>query len=436
MSRADDYKQMDSAQAIDYINQRDWRESRLGLERIVELLGGLGNPQLNTRFVHVAGTNGKGSVCAMLAQILAAAGYRTGLFTSPYISSFNERIQIDGHFISDEALAQTTSQVRGIADEMLDHPTEFELITAVALQYFSEQQCDIVVLEVGMGGRLDATNVIPLPEVAAITPISLDHTVELGDTVGKIAAEKAGIIKPGGCVVSAGQVPDARAVITEVCASMDAQLTVVEAADVIVEQDDLSGQSFSYRDHHDLRIGLLGTYQPHNAAVVVEVVECLRDKGWQISEEALRAGLFAARWPARFELVHERPWFIIDGGHNPQGAESLAANLRHYFPDAEITFIFGVMADKDITSMILAVLPLAHKVFTVTADNHRALPAAQLADCVRAGGLTAVQAYGSVEQAVEEAMRTAGSNTVICAFGSFYIAGALRRIFKLDNQSA
>ncbi|NLG10370.1 MAG: bifunctional folylpolyglutamate synthase/dihydrofolate synthase [Coriobacteriaceae bacterium] len=426
---------MDSDQAIKYINQREWRESRLGLERVSELLELMGNPQLETRFAHIAGTNGKGSVCIMLAESLMAAGYRTGLFISPYINVFNERIQVDGQAITDDALAKITERVRLYADQMSDHPTEFELIAAVAMQYFADQHCDIVVLEVGLGGRLDATNVIPVPEVAVIAPISLDHTAELGDTLEKIASEKAGIIKSGGCLVSAVQSPGVSEVINEICGNRGASLRAVDPAALVVQANNLTGQRFTYKHHQDLEIRLLGTYQPANAAVVIEVVECLRRKDWLISDDALRKGLLSARWPARFELVHQRPWFIIDGGHNPQGAVSLAANIRHYFADKPVDLIFGVMADKDIQTMLSAVLPLASRVFTVTADNHRAMPADQLAEYVRASGLTEVLACDSVEQAVTQAMQTADPDQVICAFGSFYIAGAIRRLFGLVPQT-
>lgn len=208
---------MDYNSTIQYITKKDWQESKLGLSRVHELLEKLGNPHKKLRYIHVAGTNGKGSTCAMLASILTEAGYKTGLYTSPFINYFNERIQVDGHPISDDALIKTTGRVRFFADTMENHPTEFEMITAIAFEYFHQISCDIVVLEVGLGGRLDATNVIPAPDVAVITPISIDHVAYLGDTVEQIAAEKAGIIKSGCEVVSSPQLPEAADVLRKTC---------------------------------------------------------------------------------------------------------------------------------------------------------------------------------------------------------------------------
>jgi len=418
--------------AIEYITHRDWWESRLGLERINELLARLGNPHQELKYVHVAGTNGKGSVCAMLASVLTAAGYKTGLYTSPYINLFNERIQVNGVPISDEVLREITTKVKTETESLADHPTEFELITIIAFEYFRHSGCDIVVLEVGLGGRLDATNAIPMPEVAVITPISYDHVAVLGDTIGKIAVEKAGIIKPGGCVVSAPLPPEAEEVIRHICVENRATLEFVDTRDVAVYQNSISGQWMNYKRYEGLEIPLLGAYQPQNTAVAVSVVEKLRSRGWKISDASLHKGLSKTRWPARFEIVHREPWVIVDGGHNVQCVDNLVDNLNTYFPGKKVTFITGVMADKDFKAMFERVIPIAKRVFTVTPDNPRAFGARELSEFFLAHGVKDVKPCKSVEQGVTEANNIAGKDGIVCAFGSFYMAGAIRKMFGLN----
>ena len=422
---------MDRQGAAQYLTNTDWRKSRLGLERINELLTKLGSLHEKLRYVHVAGTNGKGSVSAMLAGILHEAGYKTGLYTSPYINRFNERIQVDGQPIGDDALAEVTGQVRQAAETMTDHPTEFELITAVGLKYFYEVNCDIVVLEVGLGGRLDATNIIPVPEAAVITSIGLDHTAELGNTLEKIAAEKAGIIKPGGDVVLYPQSLDVERVIEQTCKERGARLTKVDFESLRVREDNLGGQRFDYGGMRDLHTPLPGDYQRYNAAVALTVTETLREKGWQIGKDAVCRGLEKTKWPARFELVYLRPAFIVDGGHNPQGAVSVRRNLERYFPGRKVTFLIGVMADKDYEEMFSSIIPLAKRIITVAPNNPRALPAEKLADYFKAKGFDRVAARGSVKEGIDAALEAAEEEEVICAFGSFYMAGAVREYFNL-----
>lgn len=423
---------MSNEQAIAYITRRDWRESRLGLTRMKELLAHLGNPQQKLKFVHVAGTNGKGSTCCMLSSILREAGYRTGLYISPYITRFNERVQVNGVSISDEDLNAVTEQVGRFADQMEDHPTEFEMITVIGLQYFAQQGCDIVVLEVGMGGSLDATNIIDFPEVAVIAPVSLDHTEFLGDTVEEIAQSKAGIIKDGCRVVSAPQLPGVAEVIRQTCEERNATLTVVAPQTIRVEQNSMEGQTFSYGQYTDLNIALLGSYQTRNAAVVLEITEQLRQCGWNITDEAVRKGLSAARWPARFEIVQRKPWMVVDGGHNLQCVESLTENLDFYFPGKKVTFVTGVMADKDYATMFTKIIPYAKRIITVMPDYHRALDAPSLAAFFRGQGVEEVTPCDSVEEGVKEALRLVGEDELVCAFGSFYMSGTIRSMFVAD----
>ena len=323
---------MDYKEALEYIDGMSWFGSRPGLERVGELLHRLGDPQKKLKYVHVAGTNGKGSASAMLASVLKAAGYKTGLFTSPYLSRFNERMQINGKEIENDVLADIVSRVKPIAESMDEHPTEFELMTAAALLWYAEEKCGIVVLEVGLGGRFDATNIIDAPEAAVIMNIGLDHTKVLGDTVEKIAFEKAGIIKPGCDVILYQQSESVTDVVRARCEEQGARLHIADFSQIVSEFDSLDGQVFDYKGDA-YAIPLLGAHQLKNAAVAVETVQVLRGRGWKLEQDAVEHGLYAVSWPARFEVVADEPYFVVDGGHNPQCARTVVDNLRNYFPD-------------------------------------------------------------------------------------------------------
>lgn len=418
-----DYMSYDDA--MDYIHHVTWRGSRLGLERTRELLSRIGDPHKKLKFVHVAGTNGKGSTCAMIAKTLTLAGYQTGLYISPFINRFNERMQMNGHFISDEQLAEITAFIKPHADAMADHPTEFELITVIAFEYFLRSKADIVVLEVGMGGELDSTNVIDTPELAVITNIGLDHTRELGPTIGDIASAKAGIIKPGGDVLIYDQNETADKVFTDACASRGSKLHITDHSRISNVSVSLDALSFDCAPYGTLACGLVGTYQAHNAAVAITAIEILQQKGWNISEENLRNGLREVRWPARFELLRRDPVFIADGGHNPQGIQAVAESLSGHFPDQKITFLLGVMADKDIPQMIETLTPLAKTFVTVTPDNPRALSADVLAAMLMERNLTAASC-GTVAEGVQLSIDLAGSDGIVCALGSLYMLGEVR----------
>ena len=437
---------------IAYINTPRWQASRLGLERIHELLERLGRPQDRLKFVHVAGTNGKGSICAYLASILSAAGYRTGMFTSPYIERFEERIRVDGAMISPDELRDVTLAVRehaeAMAEETGDHPTEFELMTAVALEHFARFGCDIVVLEVGLGGRLDSTNVIDAPEACVIARIELDHTALLGNTLAAIAGEKAGIIKEGSAVVSWPQEPEAMAVIEHAAAEHGCELRVPDFAQLeegaIRWEDGASPfRSFSYREWTDLRTGILGSYQPQNATVALEVVSVLRGRGWHIPDEAVRAGVARTRWPGRFEIVEggsspDGFAIVVDGGHNPQGARALADSLAEVFPGRKPVFVIGVLEDKDYPRMLEDVLPLGSAFVCVTPDNPRALPAHKLARAIRWTGQDLLGCSACVnpvvardfEDAIRRARELADPDGLICAFGSLYSVAALKEAVR------
>lgn len=415
-------------EALSYIHSVNWQGSKLGLERTQELLERLGNPEKKLKFIHIAGTNGKGSTAAMLASIMEKAGYRVGLYTSPFIDRFNERMQVNHQQIPDQTLANLTEYIRPFADVMDDSPTEFELITALAMEYFLREKCEIVVLEVGMGGALDSTNVIESPEAAVIAAMGLDHIRELGPTMADIARAKAGIIKPGCGVVSYGGNSEADQIFERVCKEKGAQLCQPDFSAVLPGEFGLDGQSFSYQSWKDLRIPLIGSYQMNNAAVVLETVEVLRGRGWKISDEAVRQGLAETRWPARFEVLRRDPVFIVDGGHNPHGIRATAESLRRLFPGKKFTFVTGVMADKDVESILGLIVPLAERFFTVRPNNPRAMAAEELARRIGAMGVKA-EPCGSVAEGVARAIEAEGPEGVACALGSLYMSGEVRACF-------
>lgn len=415
-------------EALSYIHSICWKGSKLGLDRTRELLGKLDDPQKELKFIHIAGTNGKGSTAAMLSSILEEAGYRVGLYTSPFINRFNERMQVNHQPIPDEELAALTEYVRPHADAMADSPTEFELITALAMVWFARQKCDIVVLEVGMGGELDSTNIIDVPEAAVIAAMGMDHVKELGPTMADIARAKAGIIKEGGRVVSYGGNPEADEVIAAVCRARNASLCQPDFSAIVPGDFGLEGQTFSYKGWRGLRIPLVGAYQMNNAAVVLETVEVLRQRGWSVSDEAVRQGLADTRWPARFEVLRRDPVFIVDGGHNPHGIRATAESLSRLFPGRKITFVTGVMADKDVEHILGLIVPLADQFFTVRPDNPRAMDAGELARRIEAMGAKAT-ACASVQDGVDRAIQAEGPHGVACALGSLYMSGEVRSCF-------
>lgn len=411
-------------EAIEYLNNCHWDTKQQAVLRTRELLKRLGDPQKKLKFVHVGGTNGKGSTCAMTESILRHAGYRTGMFPSPYIEKFNERIQLNAENIPDGALARIAGLVADAADAMEDRPRHFELITAIGMLYFLESKCDIVVLEVGMGGEFDSTNAIDAPEAAVFTNIGLDHTQYLGATVEEIAKTKSGIIKPGSAVVVYNNIPSVIRVIEEKAKSCCDPVYYASDVKITPLEHSLKGQSFSVGTK-DYRIRLLGEHQLQNVRTVLKTVEALRDRGWNIPEDAVETGLAEAKWPARLELLNEDPVFLLDGGHNPQCAEAVKNAIREYLPGRKVTFLLGILQDKDYLHAIRELLPLAAHVITATPDSPRALTAEELAEVIRKEGYTAEPAE-TVEEAIRKALDTGGP---VVAFGSLYLAGLIRSRF-------
>ena len=418
---------MNYDEAMQYIHAVQWAGHKPGLSRTRTLLAALGDPHRQLKFIHVAGTNGKGSTAAMLAACLQAAGYRVGLYTSPFINRFNERIQVDGEQIPDRALVQLVEQVKPAADAMADVPTEFEIITALGMLWFAQQRCDIVVLEVGLGGTLDSTNVIDPPECAVITALGMDHVRELGPTLAEIASAKAGIIKPGSPVVSYGGAPEADAVIARAAERQNAPLTVVDFAKLNVRGGDLDGVNFDFDGLENIRLPLIGSYQPKNAAVAITALRVLRQRGWNIPESAIRQGLEQVSWPGRFELLRHSPAFLLDGSHNAHGMRATVQSLRDRFPGQKFVFLLSIMADKDVDEMLELLLPLAKRFVTVAAHTPRAMPAQTLAEHIRVRGGTAEPAP-SIEAGVARAVALGGSGPV-CALGTLYFSGEVRTAF-------
>lgn len=419
---------MDYEEALSYIHSVSWLGSKPGLSRTRRLLDLMGNPQSALRFVHVAGTNGKGSACAMLSEVLTAAGYKTGTYTSPFVLRFNERMRVNGAEISDGELAEITAFVKQFADTMDDKPTEFELVTAIGFEYFRRSRCDIVVLEVGMGGELDSTNVIDAPVLAVITELALDHTAYLGNTVAEIAAAKAGIIKRGCKVLSADNTAEGAAVVRERCTSLGCPHYTPEYDALTNRQISVDGIAFDYRGER-FTVPLCGTYQFRNAATVLKAVEILRGEGFHIDGNAVHAGLARTVWHARFEVLSKSPCFIYDGGHNPQGVAAAVESFHACFGGVKPVVLIGLMADKDYKTELRMLASLAESFVSVKPANPRAMDAAPLAAEIRRAGGSCVPAE-SVKQGVAAALELAGGRVPVLALGSLYMYGEVQSAVK------
>ncbi len=423
---------MTEREVMAYLEEIGGRGIVPGLESIRELCRRLGNPQSGLKFVHIAGTNGKGSVSAYLAAVLKCGGYRVGRYISPTLFEYRERIQVNDRKIIREALCRLAGQVRQVCGEMVEagfaQPTPFEVETAMGFLYFREKNCDIVVLETGMGGLLDATNIVEDTVVAVLTSISMDHMAFLGNSLAKIAEQKAGIIKPGCLVVSISQAEEAMRVIESRAEETGCVLRVVKPGEIKGIRYGLERQRFSYGGLSGLEIGLAGTWQIENAALAVEAVKALGEKGFPVTEEKLRQGLLQTVWPGRFTVAGKRPCFIVDGAHNEDAAKRLAESIEFYFTNKRIIYIMGVLKDKEYEKIIAATHSYADQIITVTPpDNPRALPAYELAREI-AKVHRSVTAVDSLEEAVEMSRLLAGKEDCIIAFGSLSFLGRLLKM--------
>ncbi len=416
---------MNYVEAIEYLNSLDVIGSVLGLDSIKILMGRLGNPQKKLQFIHVAGTNGKGSVSSLVCSTLNEAGYITGQFSSPAVKCPLEIIRVEDGNISKEHYAKIITKIKDTIKDMLKdeytQPTRFEIETAAALVYFYEMECEIIVMECGLGGLLDATNVIENTLCAVITSISLDHIMHLGNTLEEITKSKIGIIKEGCEVITISSNQEVMPLIKQRTLETHSNLTIAQTNSIKNLRSSRSSKSlkFNYKNYPDLKIRLLGNYQKYNAILALECILALQKKMYSITPEDIYQGFEAARWPGRFEVLGNRPDFIIDGAHNDDASLKLAESLRSFYPEGKLTFIIGVFSDKDYNKILKNTINLADKIYTIQApDNQRALPAEELARYIKFNFKKHAIAFSSIEDAVKQALIETEPENAIIVFGS------------------
>lgn len=421
-----------ATQAVEWINGLRYAGEKNGLANMRALLARMGNPEKQLRMAHVAGTNGKGSTCSMLERMLRGCGLKTGLYTSPYLMRFPERMRVNGVPIDDESLVRITSRVREETEKLLMEgvkPTTFELGTAITLTYFAEQKVDIAVIEVGLGGRLDPTNVI-MPEVCLIAPIGKDHTKVLGDNLIQIAGEKAGIIKEGVPVAVAPQQNDEiMQVFRDTAARMHSQLLEVRREEIDVISSDARGAEFVFRGQ-EAKINLAGDHQIENACLALSGIELLRSRGFDLPEDQCLAALEKAVWPGRLEWLSDR--MLIDGAHNPHGAKALYAYVKKHLSDRKIVPVIGMMKDKDVESCVALYADLSKQAVATQVDYPRAMPCDELRDLLMNHGVNAVS-EGTIPSAITRAQETAGENGIVLVCGSLYVVGEVRLLLRGDD---
>ena len=436
-------------EALDYIHSLYWRGKKSGLEKTKELLDLCGHPEQGLRCIHIAGTNGKGSTAAMLESVCRCAGMKIGLYTSPYIVRYNERIQVNREEIPDERLAELTEYLAGVTEQMEVPPSEFEFGTVLAFLYFKEQQCDLVILETGLGGTFDSTNVIEEPLLCVITALGFDHTAQLGTTMTEIAEAKAGIIKQGVPVVFYGENPEGEAVIRRRCEEKGAPLFLPCSEGLTSEYvgSVFQNQRFSYQrpekedakqqntkgcNWEHVELSLPGLYQQKNATVVLEAVEQLRSLGIVLPEDAVREGLRTVFWQARLEVLQSEPLILADGSHNPQGMQATVESLKQYFPGRQLQFIFGAMADKELDVMIPMFLSLAKKIYVTAPAMPRAMKAEALCLECEKNCDAKIQPELVICKEAKEALSLAkqeAKDEVIVVIGSLYLVGEIKQIY-------
>ena len=424
---------MDYQQSRAYIQDAARYPIALGLTNIQELMKRLGNPQDQLKYVHVAGTNGKGSVIAYIYTTLMEAGYRVGRYISPSVYIYRGKMEVCGTPVTREQFAGYVSQVAAVIEEMTEdghpHPTPFEIETAVAFLFFADMKCDLVVMEVGMGGSTDATNIIRNTEVAVIVPISMEHQGFLGNTLAEIADKKVGIIKKGCSVATIGQDPEAEEVIRERCGELGVELVEGKPCKAEILNESFEGQTFTY-ENEIYELSLAGVYQTENSILALEALKLLDKRGYHTDISDRQNGLKKTRWDGRLTIIHRDPLFIVDGAHNPAAADMLEQSVSRYFKDRNMYFIMGVFKDKDYSYIIRKLCPYAKKIITIeTPDNPRALPAEELADAIRPCN-PSVSAADSIQDAVEKIFSMTGKEDLILSFGSLSFIGELTECVK------
>ncbi len=426
---------MNYNEALKYIDSTQKYGSKLGLKTIGMLLDKMDNPHRNMKYIHVAGTNGKGSTSSYIATILKEAGYKVGLFTSPYLERFNERIQINEVDISNESLARITKIVKDKSDEMVmngyRHPTTFEIITAIAFQYFKEENVDYVVLEVGLGGRIDSTNIIESSMASVITTIDMDHTHILGNTLTEIAYEKAGIIKENGLVISYPQNNEVLKVLQKEAGKKGSDFVLCNMDNVKVKDYSQYGGvfDFKYKDkvYSDLKINLLGEYQIYNAALALTTILKFREKGLvNVTDEEIRKGLIDTKWKGRLEVIKRDPTFLIDAAHNPQGVKYLSKAIN-IFDYNRLILGIAILEDKDVDHIIDSIVPLADEIIITEVKTQRKMDCEKLAKKVQKYNKTII-IEKEIEKAVEKSFELANENDLILFAGSIYLIGDVRKI--------
>lgn len=425
---------MNYKETLEYIGSLNQYGSVLGLENMLRLCEKLDHPEKKCKFLHIAGTNGKGSTSAYIAHILMAAGFRVGRYISPTITDYRERFQIGSRMITQKDLCAYVERLKTVCEEMVteghSHPTPFEVETALCFLYFADKACDFVVLEVGMGGETDATNVIPAPLACVWTSISMDHMGFLGKNLASIAGVKSGIAKEGSLLISCKQETEAEQVLLEKAEQIGGSLIVADAAKATGVKYGLTTQQFSYKGLSKLKIHLAGTHQIANAVLAVEVILQLRSKGVDISDKAIYKGLEETVWQGRLEVLGKHPLFVIDGAHNEDAARQLAASIETYFKDKRMIFIMGVLKDKEYEKVLALTANYAEHILTITPpENPRALDAFELAKAAREYH-PQVTNLSSLEEAVEVSHLLADKDTVILCFGSLSYLGAIKRIYE------
>lgn len=424
---------MNYKDTLEYIQSLNQYGSVLGLDNMLRLCEKLGHPEEACKFIHIAGTNGKGSTSAYIAHILMAAGFRVGRYISPTITDYRERFQIGKRMITQKDLCEYVARLKRVCEELTaegyPHPTPFEVETALGFLYFAEKKCDYVVLEVGMGGATDATNVIPAPAACVWVSISMDHMGFLGKDLTSIAGVKAGIAKKGSLLISSGQEPEVEAVLQKQAAKVGGTLVVADVSLATGIKYGLTTQQFSYKGLSKLKIHLAGTHQISNAVTAVEVMLQLRKTGVDISDKAIYKGLEDTVWQARLEVLGKQPLFVIDGAHNEDAARKLVSSIETYFSGKRMIYIMGVLKDKEYEKILSMTAKYAEHILTITPpDNPRALDAYELALSAREyhGQVTNLS---SLEEAVEVSHLLADKDTVILCFGSLSYLGAMKKIY-------
>lgn len=435
---------MNFEESMEYIENSGKFGIKLGLKRIERLCELLGNPEKDLKIIHVAGTNGKGSTVTFISSILRSCGYKVGIYTSPYLERFTDRIKINDDEISQEDFAALVTRIKPLADKMteegLDHLTEFEIITACALEYYKEKKVDFAVLEVGLGGRFDATNVVN-PILSVITTINYDHMEILGDTLSKIAYEKAGIIKPGKPVVLYPQVNEALFVLLDIASNRKSKVYPVSSMKYTIKSDTTDGITFDctgFNKYENLKIKLLGGHQVLNAMTAIKSIEVMQSLGYKISSDAIYSGLYNAVWPGRFEILNTDPYIVLDGGHNIQGVGSLVKSVKKYFKGKKINIVCGMLKDKKYNEMVDELLTISSNFITVRPDSPRALSAEDLKSIFEKhdnGSEVAVKDAPTIKDAVEMGLKLNGKDEVLVFCGSLYMIGLarteLRNILKI-----